>query len=49
MLVALQAMRELPSSGALDAELLGKADRLESRLMADELTILESEEALLWR
>jgi hypothetical protein len=44
VLVALQALRDLPSPGAaLDAELLELADSLESRLMGDELAAMKVE------
>jgi hypothetical protein len=45
ILVALQTLRDLPSSGALvDAELLEAADALESRLMGDELALVSADQ-----
>ena len=45
VLVALQALRELPSSGAsVDSDLLDRADSLESRLMGDELALVSADQ-----
>lgn len=46
VLASLAVLRTTP--GVFDADLLEKADALESRLMAAELSALESEEVLLW-